>query len=71
MRTTINVRDDIISDIIEYYDAKSKTEAVNKALEDFAMDLKRKKIIEIRGKIDIEDDLDELKKKEIQELKEL
>ena len=68
MRTTINVQDSVINDILHYYNAKSKTEAVNKALVEWVRYLKKNKLINLRGTIDIEDNLYELKQKEIEDL---
>lgn len=56
MRTTINVNDSIIEDIIQLTGAKSKTDAVNKALDDYVR-LKRKQLLlSLPGKIKIDVD---------------
>lgn len=68
MRTTINVKDSIINDLIKYYNAKTITESVNKSLQEWVMYLRKKKLLDIRGKIDIFDNLPELKNKELEDI---
>ncbi|MCX7735777.1 MAG: type II toxin-antitoxin system VapB family antitoxin [Candidatus Kapabacteria bacterium] len=65
MRTTINIEDNIIDEIVKLYNAKTKTSAINQALKDLVLALKKQKLINLRGKIDIVDNLDELKKIEL------
>lgn len=56
MRTTINVDDAIVEDIIELTTAKTKTAAVNQALADYVR-LKRKELLlSLPGKIKIDVD---------------
>ncbi|HUT55865.1 MAG TPA: type II toxin-antitoxin system VapB family antitoxin [bacterium] len=56
MRTTINVDDAIIDNLMEVTEAKSKTSAVNKALTDYVR-LKRKELLlSLPGKIKIDVD---------------
>ena len=52
MRTTINVDDGILQDLMRFTDAKTKTEAVNRAIDEW---VRRKRIdlfIGRRGKIE-------------------
>lgn len=69
MRTTININESTIDELLLYYNAKTKTEAVNKALEEWARYLKKQKLITLRGKVDIDDFTKEMNTKEIEELK--
>jgi hypothetical protein len=68
MRTTINIDDDIINEIFAHYQSKTKTEAINRALNDLIKLLKKNKLIALRGKIDIDDNIDSLKHKELEEI---
>ena len=67
MRTTINVDDRIIRDLMRYTDAQTKTEAVNKAIAEW---VRRKRIDEfraLRGNIHWEGNLEEIRTLEIKE----
>ena len=68
MRTTINIDDEIINEIFTHYQSKTKTEAINRALNDLVILIKKKNLIALRGKIDIEDNIEVLKHKELEEI---
>ena len=68
MRTTINIDDDIINEIFTHYQSNTKTEAINRALNDLVILIKKKNLIALRGKIDIEDNIEVLKHKELEEI---
>ncbi len=67
MRTTINVSDRIIDEIKKFYGSKTKTDAVNSALKDWVRKMKIKELINLRGKIEVDDHLKEMKEIEIRE----
>ena len=69
MRTTIDIKDALIKELMVYYEAKTKTEAVNRALLNWINYLKKQKLLSLRGKIDIIDNLNDLKRKEFKRLK--
>ncbi|MBY0434182.1 MAG: type II toxin-antitoxin system VapB family antitoxin [Cyclobacteriaceae bacterium] len=56
-RTNIVLRDDLIKDIMRLGEAKTKREAVEKALENYARLLKFQEFRKLRGKISWEGDL--------------
>ncbi|MBK5277225.1 MAG: type II toxin-antitoxin system VapB family antitoxin [Bacteroidia bacterium] len=56
-RTNIELRDDLIKDIMRFGEIKTKREAVEKALEMYANWVKRQKLRSLRGKIEWEGDL--------------
>ncbi len=56
-RTNIHLRDDLINTIIRYGQVKTKREAVEKALENYARFLKFQEFRKLRGKINWEGDL--------------
>ncbi len=68
MRTTINIDDEIINEIFAHYKSKTKTEAVNRALKDLMILFKKQKLIALRGNVDIDDNIDILKHKELEEI---
>jgi Arc/MetJ family transcription regulator len=67
MRTTINVEDEILSDLMRFTNAKTRTEAVNHAIAEW---VRRQRILHFRskrGKIQWEGDLDEMRSLELKE----
>jgi len=69
MRTTINIADDLLNDIIKRTKAKTKTEAITKALEEF---IRRKRMGEIKslfGKIKFNLDWKKLEREELKRSK--
>lgn len=70
MRATLNIPDDLISEVQKLSGEKSKTKAIVNAMEEFVREKKLRQILDLRGKIKIEDvtkELDELKIKEQEE----
>ena len=71
MRTTLDVDPKLLEDVLKATGQKSKSKAVNKALEDY---IRRIKIAELRamaGKIDIEDNWRELEELELKRQRKL
>ena len=71
MRTTLDVDPKLLEDVLKATGQKSKSKAVNKALEDY---IRRIKIADLRamaGKIDIEDNWRELEELELKRQQEL
>jgi len=68
MRTTINIPDGLISELTYLSDAGTKTAAVNKALEEWIKFKKRQRLLALKGKIDIVDNISELRKLDILEI---
>ena len=65
MRATLNIPDDLISEVQKVTGEKSKTKAIIKAMEEFIRHKKIKELISLRGKIKIEYDW---KKEEVREI---
>jgi Arc/MetJ family transcription regulator len=57
MRTTLNLDEELPEQVIEATGEKSKTKAVNKAMEEFIRDIRIKHLRSLRGKLDL--DLDD------------
>jgi Arc/MetJ family transcription regulator len=62
MRTTLNIDDDMIELVLRETGAKTKTEAVHKALEDYIYRRKIEKLIALKGKIRFDIDAKTLRK---------
>lgn len=70
MRATLNIPDDLVAEVQKLSGEKSKTKAIVTAMEEFVREKKIKKLLSLRGKIQIEDvtkELDELELKEMEE----
>lgn len=65
MRTTINIADELLKDVMKQTKAKTKTEAITNALEEF---IRRKRMSEIKslfGKIEFDLDWKKLEQEEL------
>lgn len=70
MRATLNIPDDLIFEVQKATGEKSKTKAIVTAMQEFIKEKKLQQILDLRGKIKIEDvtkELDELEIKEQEE----
>jgi Arc/MetJ family transcription regulator len=63
VRTTLNIDDDALRAAMELADGRTKTEVVNEALRRFVRAKRRRRLLELRGKVAWEGDLDELRKR--------
>jgi Arc/MetJ family transcription regulator len=60
MRTTIVLNDDLLNEVKTLSGAKSKRDAVEKALEEFVRRRKARKLIALEGKMELSHTLDQL-----------
>jgi Arc/MetJ family transcription regulator len=67
MRTTVNVSDELLVDLMRFADAKTRTEAVNFAITEWVRRKRLELFREKRGKITWEGDLDEMRALETEE----
>jgi len=65
MRTTLIIPDDLINDLVEETGEKSKTLLVRRSLEEMLQRLRRENLKRLRGKIDLDIDLETLRTKDI------
>ncbi|MEW6068469.1 MAG: type II toxin-antitoxin system VapB family antitoxin [Nitrospirota bacterium] len=70
MRATLNIPDDLLSEVQKATGEKSKTKAIVVAIQEFIRQRKIKELLALRGKIKIEDVTKELDKLEIEEIAE-
>lgn len=56
MRATLNIPDNLIAEVQKLSGEKSKTKAIVTAMEEFVRDKKIKKLLSLRGKIQIDYD---------------
>ncbi|MBC7190705.1 type II toxin-antitoxin system VapB family antitoxin [Candidatus Aerophobetes bacterium] len=61
-RTNIELDEDILKEAMELTKIKTKKDVVNLAISELVKKLKRKKILELEGKVQWEGNLDEMRK---------
>jgi len=61
-RTNIVLNDDLIKEIMKFSEEKTKREVVEMALQEHLRMLKRRKLASLRGKINWEGDLNQMRK---------
>ncbi len=71
MRTTITIDDAIFTDLMRFTQAKSRTEAINRALSEWIRRKKIEKLKSLRGKLDFSGDVEDLRQLEIEEAESL
>jgi hypothetical protein len=64
MRTTLNLPDDLVKELVSVTGEKNKTLLIRMALADMLKRIKREKLIEYRGKIEFDLNLDELRRRD-------
>ncbi len=67
MRTTLNISDHLIVELMRLSGVSSKTEAIELAMSDFVRKLKREKIKSSCGKLDLKVDIMKLRNMESDE----
>lgn len=63
MRTTLEIPENLIREAMELTGAKTKSQLIKEALGDQIARIKRKRLIAYKGTIDLEIDLDNLRKR--------
>ena len=67
MRTTLNIDDTLINQLLETTHQKSKTKAITIAIEEYLKKKRMKKILSYQGALDIENNWQQLEKEEMEE----
>ncbi len=70
MRTTLNIDDFLFQDLMSITRAKTKTEAVRTALTEYLRMKRKEKVLNMRGKLNINDDWKKLRQQEMTEFEE-
>jgi Arc/MetJ family transcription regulator len=63
MRTTLNIDDDALAAAMEVSEGRTKTEVVNEALRQFSRAKRRRRLLELRGKVSWQGNVDDLRKR--------
>ena len=68
MRTTLNIKDDVIKQVLKLTNTKNKSKAVNEVLEAYVREKQTQKLLELRGKLHLEDNWERLREMELDEI---
>ncbi len=71
MRTTITIDDAIFSELMRFTRAKTRTEAINRALAEWLRRKKIERLKALRGKLELAGELDDLRRLEVEEAESL
>lgn len=63
MRTTLNIDDEALKAAMKLSEGRTKTEVVNEALRRFARARRRRQLLDLRGKVDWEGSVDNLRER--------
>jgi len=63
MRTTLNIDDDALRAAMELSQGLTKTEVINEALRRMVRAKRRRRLLELRGTVEWEGDVDQLRKR--------
>lgn len=63
MRTTLNIDDDALQAAMEVSEGRTKTEVVNEALRQFSRAKRRRRLLDLRGKVSWQGNMDDLRKR--------
>ena len=63
MRTTLNIDDKALAEAMKYSRGKNKTQVINHALREYSKRKHLQGLLDLRGKISWEGNLDELRKR--------
>jgi len=61
MRTTLNIKDDVINKITQLTGAKNRSQAVNEVLEFYIKEKQLNNLLGLKGKLHLDIDLNELR----------
>ena len=64
MRTTLNLDDRAMKEAMAYAPGQTRSEVVNEALRQFARGKRCKRLLDLRGQVAWEGDIDQLRKRE-------
>jgi Arc/MetJ family transcription regulator len=68
MRTTLNIDDSLLKELLKCTREKSKTKAITIAIKDYLKKKNLKKILSYQGDLDIENNWQQLEDEELKEL---
>ncbi|MBT4289686.1 MAG: type II toxin-antitoxin system VapB family antitoxin [Deltaproteobacteria bacterium] len=67
MRTTLNLNEEIILQVMSFTEMKNKSQAVNKVLEEYVRKKKKQALLKMKGTLHLEDNWKQIRKMEVDE----
>ena len=67
MRTTLNIKDDVLKMITQLTGAKNRSQAVNEVLEVYIKEKQLNNLLSLKGKLHLDENLQELREMELNE----
>ena len=67
MRTTINIKEKTVQEVMHITGAKNKSQAINEALEAYVREKRVKKLLELKGKLNLDENWTALREMELDE----
>jgi len=67
MRTTINIKEKTVQEVMHITGAKNKSQAINEALEAYVQQKRMKKLLELKGKLNLDENWKALREMELDE----
>ena len=67
MRTTLNIKDDILKEVIRLTGAKNKSQAVNQVLYEYIREKQIKNLLNLKGRLHLENNWEKLREMELNE----
>jgi Arc/MetJ family transcription regulator len=67
MRTTLNLNEELINQIVRITGMKNKSQAVNKVLKLYVSEMKKQDILKMRGTLHLENNWNQLREMELDE----
>lgn len=71
MRTTVTMSEEVAADLMRFTRAKTRTEAVNRAVEEWVRQEKIRRLRALRGKLSVQPAYEESREAEVAELRDL
>jgi Arc/MetJ family transcription regulator len=67
MRTTINIKEKTVQEVMHITGAKNKSQAINEALEAYVKEKRVKQLLELKGKLNLDENWKTLREMELDE----
>ena len=67
MRTTLNLKNDLINKVLELTGAKNRSQAINDVLEHFIKEKQINNLLNLKGKLHLDENLKDLREMELDE----
>jgi metal-responsive CopG/Arc/MetJ family transcriptional regulator len=68
MRTTINIKDDTVKQVVMLTGAKNRSQAINQVLEEFVREKQKRNLLKLKGKLHLENNWKKLREMEKDEI---